>query len=89
MINEKALEGNVKIKDYSHQNFQPDDEEDFEVKTIRDEKLVDTAPGLDDENEFELNMFNYGDQEDLPDSDRSLDCQTRGVSQSFCFGKDD
>ena len=37
----------VKVRDYSDQNFTPDDEKDFEVKTLREERLIDTVPELD------------------------------------------
>ena len=39
---------NVKIKDYSGQYYQDTDEKDFEIRTIREERLIDPAPGLDD-----------------------------------------
>lgn len=38
----------VKVRDYSDQNFTPDDEKDFEVKTLREERLIDTIPELDE-----------------------------------------
>lgn len=75
----------MKIKDYRYQNFTPQDEEDFEIKTIDDERLIDTAPGLDDEQEFQKDMFNFGDFEDLPDSDRETICRGRGISRQTCL----
>ena len=60
----------VKVRDYSDQNFTPDDEKDFEVKTLREERLIDTVPELDEL--FEQDMYNLGNADDLPDSDRTL-----------------
>lgn len=71
----------VKVRDYSDQNFTPDDEKDFEVKTLREERLIDTVPELDEL--FEQDMYNLGNADDLPDSDRTLDCQT-AVSTGAC-----
>ena len=59
----------VKVRDYSDQNFTPDDEKDFEVKTLREERLIDTVPELDEL--FEQDMYNLGNADDLPDSDRT------------------
>ena len=56
----------VKVRDYSDQNFTPDDEKDFEVKTLREERLIDTVPELDEL--FEQDMYNLGNADDLPDS---------------------
>lgn len=81
-----SIDEPVKVRDYSGQNFTPNDEKDFEVKTLREERLIDYVPGLDDQ--FEQDMYNLGNADDLPDSDRILDCQTRGVDKRMCFGKD-
>lgn len=72
-----------KIKDYSYQDFTPDDEKDFFVKTINDERLIDYVPGLDVE--FDRDMYNFGDEEDLPNSDRIMQCQAKGIRQENCF----
>lgn len=77
----------VKIKDYSSQPYEEDDEEDFEVKTINEDKLIDDVPVFDDEREFEDDMNNYGDQDDLPDSDRIMDCRSRNISHKVCMNK--
>ena len=34
----------VKVRDYSDQNFTPDDEKDFEVKTLREERPYTRLP---------------------------------------------
>ena len=52
----------VKVRDYSDQNFTPDDEKDFEVKTLREERLIDTVPELDEL--FEQDMYNLGNADD-------------------------
>ena len=75
----------VKIKDFSNRPFQEDDEKNFFVKTIAEEKLIDTAEGLDYEEEFEKSMLNYGDFEDLPDSDRETICRSKGINIDNCL----
>lgn len=74
-----------KIKDYTYQDFQETDEKDFRVKTLADERLIDSVPGLDET--FEEDMFNFGDQDDLPDSDRILDCRAKGLDYDTCFDR--
>lgn len=75
----------VKIRDFSNRPFQEDDEKNFFVKTIAEEKLIDTAEGLDDEEGFEKDMLNYGDFEDLPDSDRETICRSKGIKTDNCL----
>ena len=61
------------IKDYSsYKHFEIDDK-DFSIKPLSKMRLIDALIGLDDECEFERNMYNFGDEEDLPDSDRATD----------------
>ncbi len=69
----------AKIKDIGNRHHQDNDEKDFEVKTVKDEKLIDSLPERDDECIFERDMYNFGDQDDLPDSDRAMDksCKNR------------
>ncbi len=50
-----------------------DDQNDFVVRPLKKMRLIESYNGLDDECEFEKNMFNFGDFEDLPPSDRSVD----------------
>ncbi|MGN0913673.1 MAG: hypothetical protein ACI4OW_02125 [Alphaproteobacteria bacterium] len=73
------------IKDYSEQPYQETDDKSFEIKTFREEKLFDPIPGLDDEKEIDRDMYNFGDEEDLPDSDRETVCRERGISRNSCF----
>ncbi len=71
------------IKDYSQQRYQDIDDKDFIVRTITEEKLIDSVPLLDAE--FDRDMYNFGDEEDLPDSDRLMQCQAKGINQESCF----
>lgn len=87
MINIDALKGKVKVKDYSNQAYHPEDEEDFEVKVPQEDRLIDEAPGLDDDREFAADMYNYGEEDNLPDSDREMNCQSAGISRKKCFNK--
>ena len=75
----------VEIKDFSNRPIQEDYEKNFFVKTIAEEKLIDTAAGLDDVEEFEQDMLNYGDFEDLPDSDRETICRSKGININNCL----
>lgn len=75
------------VKDFSNQKYEDDDDKSFSVKTIDDERLIDSVPGLDDEEEFSKSMYNYGDNEDLPDSDREAECQGKGISRNSCFNQ--
>ncbi len=55
---------------------------DFHVRVISEERLVSTVQSRD--SEFDEDMYNYGDSEDLPDSDRLMVCQHKGVKQQDC-----
>ncbi len=72
MINDEDISNPIR-KDYSKQKYIDIDDKDFIVKPLKQMRLIDTIFGLDDECEFEKNMFNFGDDEDLPDSDRAMD----------------
>lgn len=74
------------VKDFSSQPYSEDDEKDFDVKTIADERLIDSIPS-DDDSEFETDMHNYGDQDDLPESDRIMDCGSRSINRKVCMDK--
>lgn len=65
--------GKAVVKDYRKQKYTEIDDNDFIVKPLRQMRLLDSVYGLDDECEFEKNMYNFGDEEDLPDSDRATD----------------
>lgn len=72
MIPDKPNDGTI-VKDYTNRRYTDIDDKDFIVKPLKQMRLIDSIYGLDDECEFEKNMFNFGDDEDLPDSDRSTD----------------
>lgn len=55
---------------------------DFHVRVLKDERLVGTVQSLD--SHFDEDMYNYGDMNDLPESDRIMICQQRGIKQESC-----
>lgn len=59
----------------NHSSFEYDeiDNKDFSIKPLKKMRLIDSIIGLDDECEFEKNMYNFGDEEDLPNSDQATD----------------
>lgn len=64
---------NVIVKDYSNQPYQEDDDKDFEVKTIADEQIINPETGLDNVEAMDDDLYNFGDEDDLPDSDREME----------------
>lgn len=72
MIPNRPTDGTI-VKDYTNQRYTDIDDKDFIVKPLKQMRLIDSIYGLDDECEFEKNMFNFGDEDDLPASDRSAD----------------
>lgn len=77
----------VKVKEYSWKDFSEADEEDFHIFTNQDERLIDYVPGLDDDKELADNMYNFGEEENLPDSDRETQCRKVGKSYKSCFNR--
>lgn len=75
----------VIVKDMSGQNYRDDDEEDFHIKAVEKNTVTDYLPERDDERTFEADMYNFGDTDDLPDSDRIMECQSKGISQKKCL----
>lgn len=75
----------VIIKDMSNQSYRNDDEEDFHIKAVEKNTVTDYLPERDDERAFEADMYNFGDTDDLPDSDRIMECQSKGISQKKCL----
>lgn len=55
---------------------------DFHVRVIDEERFVPTVQLRD--MEFAEDMRNYGDVENLPESDRLMVCQQKGVKQTHC-----
>lgn len=76
---------NTIIRNYTKLRYEDADDKDFFVKTIHDERLIDFLPERDFPDVFELDMRNIGNDENLPDSDRIADCQTRGIKREDCF----
>lgn len=63
----------------------PDDDKDFHIGDVEKNVLTDSLPERDDKQTFEADMYNFGDEDDLPDSDRIMECQTKGISQEKCL----
>lgn len=61
------------ISKYHHTKAHEFDDSGFKIRPLKKMRLIDSFEGLDDECEFEKNMFNFGDYEDLPESDRAFD----------------
>lgn len=52
-------------------NVKEEGEKDFHVRTIDQEKIFDKIPGVNHEDDtLKEEMYNWGDEDDLPDSDR-------------------
>ncbi len=49
------------------------DDKDFSIRPLKQMRLIDSIPELDDECEFEINMYNFGDEDNIPNSDRATD----------------
>lgn len=62
-----------------------DDEENFHINDVEDNVLTDRLPERDDEQTFEEDMYNFGDADNLPDSDRIMECQRKGIGQKKCL----
>lgn len=78
----------VQVKDTTRQRYEDVDEKDFHIRTIRDENLITPWPERDDNISFSRDMFNLGDADDLPDSDREMACRARKIPHDQCFGLD-
>ena len=53
------------------------DDNSFSIFQKFPQNLIDSIPERDDQCEFERNMYNFGEQEDLPDSDRAMDLRCK------------
>ncbi len=56
---------------------------DFHVRVIEEERLVPTVQMRDIN--FDEDMQNYGNEENLPNSDRLMECQQKGIKQEHCL----
>ncbi|MBQ9235906.1 MAG: hypothetical protein IJ184_05520 [Alphaproteobacteria bacterium] len=63
----------------SHPNYEDITDESFSIRPLSKMRLIDSHFGLDDECEFEKNMFNFGDFDDLPPSDRATDMRCKNT----------
>jgi len=61
---------------YPNKNTDSEDS-DFNIRPLKKMRLIDHIDGLDDECEFEQNMFNFGDYDNLPQSDQAADHRCR------------
>lgn len=62
-----------KIKQTYFRPQRPRNYPNFHVEGISDDHLISIQNGgLDDANEFNCDMYNFGEMEDLPDSDRQM-----------------
>lgn len=66
-------------------NPYPEDNKDFHIGDVEKNVLTDPLPGRDDKKSFAEDMYNFGEEDDLPDSDRLMECQTKGISQEKCL----
>lgn len=55
---------------------------DFHVRVIEEDRFVPMVQLRD--MDFDDDMHNYGDSENLPESDRLMVCQQKGVKQANC-----
>lgn len=64
---------NVKIKKVHGKNRPQPDFPNYHISGLEDDTLIELQNGgLDDIEEFNCSMYNFGDMEDLPDSDRAM-----------------
>ncbi len=73
----KETEHKIKIARIGQQKYVDIDDKDFVIRPLKKMRLIDVADGLDDECEFEKSMYNFGDEDDLPDSDRAVDMRCK------------
>ncbi|MDO4161445.1 MAG: hypothetical protein Q4D80_00355 [Pseudomonadota bacterium] len=57
-------------------------DKDFHVRVIENERLIPSVQLRDAD--FEEDMYNFGEADDLPESDRLMVCQRKGVKQTRC-----
>ena len=55
---------------------------DFHVRVLKDERLIDSLEKRDAM--FDEDMYNYGDMDNLPNSDKIIICQNKGIKQENC-----
>lgn len=62
-----------KVIEYGNQHHRDDEEKDFIVRAKLEDPMIDSLPERDNQCAFERDMYNFGDEDDLPDSDRAMD----------------
>ena len=55
---------------------------DFHVRVIEEDRLTPTIQSRDAD--FYEEMYNHGEMENLPNSDRIMVCQQKGIKQTRC-----
>lgn len=71
MLTEKL--NNIKTKNVPNSKLLDKDYPDFHVDGIDSDTIIELQNGgLDDIEEFNCSMYNYGDMDDLPNSDRDM-----------------
>ena len=55
---------------------------DFHIRVLKDERLITPVQGLDAE--LEKDMLDIGSLNDLPDSDKIMICQQKGIKERQC-----
>ncbi|MBE6458687.1 MAG: hypothetical protein E7010_02615 [Alphaproteobacteria bacterium] len=62
-----------------------DDTKNFHIGNVEKNVLTDHLPERDNPQSFNDDMYNFGENDDLPDSDRIMQCQRKGISQKKCL----
>ena len=55
---------------------------DFHIRVLKNERLIDTIQGLDAD--FETDMLDVGNLDNLPNSDKIMICQQKGIKEKKC-----
>ncbi len=73
-----------KTGDFNGAQYRQNDDKDFHIGNVEKNVLTGSLPERDNQRVFDADMYNFG-EEDLPDSDRIMQCQTKGISQKKCL----
>lgn len=64
---------NEKIKNVRGKGHWSENTPDYHIDGLADDTIIELQNGgLDDIEEFNCSMYNFGDMDDLPDSDREM-----------------
>ncbi len=61
------------------------DVKNFHISEVDRNILTDYLPERDNAQTFAADMYNFGEEDNLPDSDRIMECQIKGISQKKCL----